>query len=322
MKSRSFGTLLLAVAGTASYLWPQDSGLQVLKRAAALNAEGRFRAALELVQPLLDSNAPKQGNVVAGVAWDIRGLALQNLGHLDEARRSYEASITILRTIPDQKIQYANVLDNLASLEADNGQLQEAKVLRLRAKELYGSAGDHAGVARTASSLAVVELALGSRREARQSLTDAYREEAQAGTPDPGNLAWIFGAECLLDEADGNFQEGMDRINHVIDLWTQHYGPNYYLLASAYSIRGRLHHLLGDETPAAADLQHSLTLLTANGEANSKLYFIVEIMYAKVLRSSGKKDDSSRIESNARAALENLRHQQCSGCTVSAKGVR
>src|SRR5579859_3230614 len=140
---------------------------------------------------------------------------------------------------PIKKIQYANALDNLGSLEADCGQLKESKVLRLRAIELYGSAGDHAGVARSASSLAVVELAMGSRKEARHYLAYASREDAQVTTTsDPRNLAWMFGAECLLDEADGNFRAGMDQIDRVIDLWTQHYGSNYYLLASAYSIRG------------------------------------------------------------------------------------
>ncbi len=109
----------------------------MLTRAAALNAEGKFRAAFESVQPLLDPNTQKLDNTMAGVAWNIRGLALQNMGNLDEARRSYESAIQILRALPDQKIQYANALDNLGSLEADNGQLNESKVLRIRAMELY-----------------------------------------------------------------------------------------------------------------------------------------------------------------------------------------
>jgi tetratricopeptide (TPR) repeat protein len=296
--------------------------LDVITRAAALNAEGKFRAAFELVQPLLDSNPPKLNNAMAGVAWDIRGLALQNQGNLNEARRSYESAIRLLRAIPDQTIQYANALDNLGSLEADNGQLKESETLRIRAMELYGSAGDHAGVARAASNLAIVELALGSRRKARHYLTDAIREEGLATTQDPRNLAWMFGAECLVDEADGNLQAGLDRINRVIDLWIHHYGSNYYLLASAYSIRGGLYHLLKDDSRAEEDLRHALMLFSANDEGNSKTYFLVEMTYARVLRNSGKKDDASRMESDARAALERLRHQQCRGCTISAVGIR
>lgn len=226
MRSRSFATLLV-LAGVVSYLCAQQSELNVLTRAAALNAQGKFRAAFALVQPLLDSNTQKPDKTVAAVAWNIRGLALQNMGNLDEARRSYDSAINILRALPDQKIQFANVLDNLGSLEADNGQVNESRVLRLRAMQLYGSAGDHAGVLRTTSNLAVLELALGRRKEARHYLAEANREKAQITTPDPLNLAWMFAAECLLDEVDRNFLAGLDRINRVIDLWTQHYGPDY-----------------------------------------------------------------------------------------------
>jgi tetratricopeptide (TPR) repeat protein len=322
MKSRSFAAVILVIAVGASCLWPENSMLQTIERAASLNAEGKFGAALELVQPLIEPHAQQQDKAIAGVAWDIRGLALQNLGNLDEARRSYESSISILRTIPEQKIQYANSLDNLGSLEADNGQLKESKTLRLRAKEYYDAAGDHAGGARTASNLAMLELALGSRKEARRFLADAYKEEGQVTQPDPRDLAWTLGAKCLLDEADGKFRDALDGIDRVIDLWTREYGSNYYLLASAYSIRGRLYDVLGDDGRAAVDLQHSLRLFSANNEAHSKLYFLVEITYAKVLKNSGKKDDGSQMESSARAALEGLRHQQCPGCTVSVEGIR
>ena len=118
MRSRSFAIVLVVALGTVSSLPGEDAVLQTLARGAALNAEGNFRAALTLVQPLLDSSSEKGDRAIAGVAWDIRGLALQSLGRPDEARRSYESALSILRSMPDQKIQYANALDNLGSLEA------------------------------------------------------------------------------------------------------------------------------------------------------------------------------------------------------------
>lgn len=322
MKSRSFPLLLVCAAGVSPNLYAQQNSLDVLKKAASLNTQGRFRAALELVQPLLESKPEKPVDAVAGVAWDVRGLALQNLGKQDEARRCYEAAIKILRSLPAQKIQYANALENLASLEGENRQLKESRALRLRAIDVYGSAGDHAGVSRTASNLAVIEIALGSRKEARRYLADALREEAQVAPPDPLNQAWIFGAECLLDEAEGKYRDALGQINQVIDLWTREYGPSYYLLASAYSIRGRLHDLLGDDPRAEQDLRHSLSILSGNGEGNSSLYFFTEIMFARVLKNFGKRDDAMRMESSARSALEHLRHQECGGCTISVEGIR
>lgn len=132
----------------------------------------------------------------------------------------------------------------------------------------------------------------------------------------------MFGAECLLDEAEGKYRDGLDRVNSVIDWWIREYGPNYYLLASAYSIRGRLYDQLGDDARAEPDLRHSLSILSGNGEGNSTLYFFTQIMYARVLKKSGEKDEAVRMDSAARSALDRLHHQQCAGCTISAEGIR
>jgi len=207
-------------------------------------------------------------------------------------------------------------------LEADRGQLRESMALRIRAKELFESAGDHAGVARTASTLAVVSLSSGSRKEARQYVAEAHRHESLVSTPDSRDLAWISATECLVDEAEGHLQAALDQINRAVDLWTHRYGPRYYVLASGYSVRGRLYHALGDDGRAAKDLRDALMLLSENNQGNSKAYFATEIVYAKVLRDAGMKDDASGMESDARAALERLRHQQCGGCTISAEGIR
>ena len=322
MKSRSFTTLLVVVAGVVSYLCAQQSALDVLTHAAALNDEGKFSAAFELIQPLLDSKPQKLDNAIIGVALNIRGLALQNLGNRDEARRNYESAIKILRDIPDQTIQYATALENLACLEADNSQLKDSKALHNRAKALYESAGDHAGAARAASNLAIIALALASRKEARHYLADTHHQQSLVSHPDPRDLAWISGVECLVDEAEGNLPAALDQIDLAIDLWTHRYGAKYWVLGSAYSVRGRLYQALGYDSRAAEDLRHSLMLLSENNQDNSKAYFSTEIVLARVLRDSGMKGEASQLESDARAALDRLHHQQCGGCTISAEGIR
>lgn len=322
MKFRSFAILVIVVAGAVSCLCAQQPALEVLTRAATLNDEGKFRAALELVQPLLDSKTQKLDNAIVGVALNIRGLALQDLGNLDEARRSYELAIKILRGIPDQINQYATALDNLGSLEADSGQWNDSKQLRIRAKKLYESMGDHAAAARAASNLAVIALASANRKEARQYMSDTHHQQSLVSHPDLRDIAWISGVECLVDEADGNLPAALDQIDRAIDLWTHRYGAKYWVLGSAYSVRGRLNRALRYDTRAAEDLRHSLMLFSENNQGSSRAYFSTEIVYAKVLRDSGMKGEASQLESDARAALDRLHHQQCGGCTISAEGIR
>lgn len=322
MNSLLLASFLVVLVGPASDSQTQDSPVKMLERAASLNSSGEFRKALALTDTLLGSDAPKLDDARAGLAWNIRGLALQNLCKFDEARRSYESALKLLRPIPAQTVQYATALDDLGSLEADNGQLTESKTLRIRAKELYDSAGDAAGAARAASSLVIVTLAMGSRKEAHHYMAEAKREQALVKNPDQKDLVWTLGAECLLNEADGRYLAALDGVNRLVAMFTKQFGPRYYLLGSAYLVRGRLYQILADDSRATDDLQRSLSVLADNDEQNSKVYFLAQMTYAKSLRNLGRKGDASQLESGAQAGLERLRHQQCPGCTVSVEGLR
>jgi tetratricopeptide (TPR) repeat protein len=177
-------------------------------------------------------------------------------------------------------------------------------------------------VARTSTYLALVALAQGKRNDAHRYLLGAFHEETLVSTPDSMDVAWMYSAECLLHEKDGDFKRALTSINRAIELWTQQYGPRYYLLALGYSMRGWIYHTLQKEPESADDLRHSLQVLADNSQADSETYFLTEIAYAKVLRSSGKNADASRIDAEARAALEDLHHKRCGGCTISAEALR
>jgi tetratricopeptide (TPR) repeat protein len=321
MKISSFVLMLVLMVANSATCCVGESVPNAIVRAAALNEAGKFRAALELVEPLLHPEDSKP-NAPIGIAWNIRGLALQSLGDRDQARRSYETAIHLLRKEANQQAQYASALDNLGSLEAEAGRSEESKTLRVRAEHVYALAGDRAGVARTLVSLAIVAMGQGNRREARRHLADAFHEESLLAKPDFGDLAAMCSAQALEEERDGNYQAALIAIERAIDLWTEHYGPHYYLLADGYSLRGRARGGLHDYPDAIEDLQRALKLLDENGQSESRVYFFTEVSYAQVLRGAGMKDEASRAESEARAALDGLRDRQCGGCTVSAESLR
>ena len=303
-------------------LHAEEPATDRMAHAIALIGHGDFRAAIDLVEPLIHSGDAKRNSAVTGVAWNIRGLAFHGLEQHDEARRSFEAAIEILKAIPDQQVQYATALDNLGSVKADMGDFDESRSLRLRARQLFESLGNHAGVARTSNNLVLVAIAQGSRKDARRFLKDALREESAVATPNLGDLAEIYSAECLLDEHDGDIPGALAAVNRAINLWIQHYGPAYYMLADGYAIRGHLYDNLHDYPDAVSDMQHSLKLLAENGQTGSRVYFLTQISYAHVLRDLGVKTDAARIESVARSALVSLGNQQCRNCTISAESLR
>jgi tetratricopeptide (TPR) repeat protein len=286
-----------------------------------LNDEGRFTEAFQTIGSFF-AQARQKDDTLAGIAWDVRGVALQNLGDGEGARRSYETAIAILRAKSDQIQQYATALDNLGSLEADRGQLQESRSLRVRARQLYRSLDDHAGMARISVNLALVALGLQDRKHARQYLADASREESLVANPNVGDLAALNNAQAIQWVRDSRPNEALHEINHAIALWTERYGPGYYLLATGLALRGQINNELHNTDDARADFRHSFDILKMNGDADSQVYYIVEREYAAVLRDSGEREEADRLEAEAKEGIERLNRQQCSGCSISAESFR
>jgi tetratricopeptide (TPR) repeat protein len=289
--------------------------------AASLNDQGRFTESMRTIASFF-AQERQTDDALAGIAWDLRGVALQNLEDWEGARRSYETAIAILRAKPDQIQQYASALDNLGSLKADMGQLQESRSLRTRARQLYRSVDDHAGTARASINLALVALALRDRKHARQFLDDASREESLVPDPRSDDLAALNTARAIQWARDGRLNDALDAVNHAIGLWTDHYGPRYYLLITGLSLRGQINNQLHRSDDSLADFRRSLDILKTNGVSDSQVYFIVESEYAAALRDSGEREEAERLESEAKQGIERLKRQQCSGCSISAEGFR
>jgi tetratricopeptide (TPR) repeat protein len=311
---------LLGIAA-AFPLYAQISPTDEVARAAKLNDEGRFAEANQTIG-LLFAQGRIKDDALTGIAWNIRGMSLENLGDWESARRSYETAVGILRAKPDQIQQYASALDNLGSVKADMGQLQESRSLRIRARQLSRSVDDHVGAARASIGLAIVALALRDRKEARQLLADAFREESLVPNPDVGDLAALNTTRALECLRDGRLNDALYEINHAIGLWTERFGPHCYFLAIDLSFRGQINDALHKVDDARADFRLSLDILKTNNGVDSKVYFIVERAYAKLLRDSGERDEADKLESEAMLGLEGLSRRQCSGCSISADSFR
>jgi tetratricopeptide (TPR) repeat protein len=301
-------------------LFAQSSPRDELALGAQLNDRGQFSEAIRAVEPLLSSQSPSLE--AAGIAWNIRGVALENLGDWEGARRSYETAVAMLRARPDQIRQYASALDNLGSLKADMGQWQESRSLRFRAWHLYRSIDDHAGAARASVNLAFVALGQGDRKHAGKFLAEARSEESLVSDPDPSDLAALSAVQALASIRNGHLNEALDAINRAVELWTRRYGPDYYILATGLSLRGQIDSALLMRNNAQADLKRSLDILKTNNEADSRVYFIVERSYASVLRDSGDHDEADKLEADANRGLATLREKECNGCSISAASFR
>jgi tetratricopeptide (TPR) repeat protein len=303
-------------------LLPQSESINLhqareqIQRAVNSNEQGDFSKTITLLSPLLQSQG-QRNEPIFGVGWNIIGLALQSTGDWDGARRSYEKAIEILHRNPTEAVNLAAALDNLGSLKAEMGQPVESESLRMNARTLYKSVGDHAGAARTSINLAVIALSQKNRNRLHRFLADAFSEETQVTAPDAGDLAALYDVQSLERKASGQPEDALISINKAIQLWSEHYGSRYYLLATGYAIRGQLEAILDDREAAINDYEQSLGLLRLYGDGTSRSFFLIEVSYAKSLQKLGMRKDAKHLEEAAKCGLSALRNP-CPDCTISA----
>jgi tetratricopeptide (TPR) repeat protein len=314
--------LLSLLLPLTSPLFAQKSVPAALIQAAKFNGDGQFRSTISLLEPVLQPGSPTLHPADAGVGWNLLGSAYQDVGDYEHARRSYERAIQILQQIAGEELQYAAALDNLGSVNFDTGQLDASRELRQKARKLYRQAGEREGVARTSSNLALIEFQQNHMRKTKSELDEAFREIGRIQSPDKDDLAAMYSIRCSLAGHEGKVVEALAAVEQAIRLWTEQHGEHYYKLPAGYSLRGQAHAELRNYTQAEQDLTHALALIKETTGTSNPSYFVTELAYAHVLQATGAEQEAAALQREAENALENFRHQQCSGCTVSAWSLR
>jgi tetratricopeptide (TPR) repeat protein len=250
--------------------------------------------------------------------WVLLGTANQFLGEYEKARRNFEAAIRLLKDDPKEARRYAAALDNLGSLEMEEGQIAASKRLRVKAKALFEAAGDHVGSARVTSNLALIALGGGHYKDAQELLIEAFHDVEKLPEPDADDLAAMYGTQSVIDWHERDLPGALAAIQHAIELYEKRRGPEYFLLGGAYLIRGETYERLGDYQKAESDVQKALAHFEKTPGKNSPLYLGAEIAYAHMLRHRGMKKEAAVLEERAKTSLQELYRQQCVGCGVSA----
>jgi tetratricopeptide (TPR) repeat protein len=301
---------LTAVAGTGNR--PE------LLQAQKFSKQGEFAQVIRILEPLVSSELNELDDASRGWAWNVLGSAHQNLGDYEAARRCYEAAIHLLKTLPEASSTYASTLASLGSLEISMGQLETAGTTLHKAKKVYTKAGDHAGLAEIATSLAILALAHNDTHAARDRMADAFREAEGVENLSDGDRAAMYSMQGNLAARGRNFTAAVSAYQQSIDFWIRARGPRYYLVAMEYALRGDAYRELGDYSKANSDIAAALVLVEETVGRNSPMYAETELIYARLLHSTGANAEATRRETEAKARLEAIRQQQCNGCSISA----
>jgi Tfp pilus assembly protein PilF len=290
-------------------------------RAFQLWSRGQPKAAIAMLEPLLQAGFQFDDARDVGVAWNVLGHSYLDLDRYAEAKQAYQHAVDILRPIATARAQYGSVLDSLGMLEASLGQRNEARALCEKARQIYAELGDSTGVAITSIDLAVIALGRNDFKAARRLLQTAIQAQPERAMK-ADDLATMDAVKSGLALHNGNGEEAVAMAQHAIDLWAQAHGPGYFLLSNGYLLRAQALVHSGDYVRAIQDAQHALAIVEAAIGRDTIDYLSAQVVFAGILRASGAKQEGSRMAKEAGNALADLKRRQCSGCTIDASAFR
>ncbi len=292
-----------------------------LLQAQKLSDQGEFAQVIQILEPLVHSEPRALDDFSRGRAWNILGPAYEALGNYDAGRRSYEAAIELLRTVPDAGSMYASALNNLGSLELYMGQFHAAETALRKAKEMYTKSDDQAGLAEVATNLAILALDRNNTHAARGFLADAFGEAEGAKGLSDSDRAEMYSTKGVLAARDRDFAAAVLDYGQSVDFWIRARGPKCYL-AQQYTLRADAFRELGDYSKAKSDITAALLLVAQTVGRNTAIYAETELTYARLLRATGANAEAAHRETEAKATLKTMRRQQCNNCSISSAAFR
>jgi tetratricopeptide (TPR) repeat protein len=313
-RPRVLSAILLLL--TACPLLSQITPAQRLTDAFVLEKEGKPAPAITELQALLNSNSLDA--LGSGKAWNILGLAYEDMGEFAPSQRAFEESLRILQNLPDNIRDYAMALDDFGGLYLATGQFEVADKIKTRALGLYQKIDDHEGIARAAYDLAAV--AFGQKKVASGSkyLERAVKEARAANDLDDDDLAAMASLQGWKALFHDDFTLGLASYRKALDLWKKRHGEEHPYTGWGHVLLGDADAEAGQLTTALEEMRQGIAILDHTLGRQNPRYLLAEIAYSRVLDATGSHSDAAHIKAMAEPLLKDIYSRQCAGCTISA----
>ena len=301
---------------TACPLLAQMTPAEQLTQAFALVKEGKPGLAVVELRALLDSNSLNAPS--SGKAWNILGLAYDDLGEFALSQHAYEESLHILEGLPKNILDYAMALDDFGAFYVDTGQFEVAEKLRTKALGLYEQAQDHGGIARSFSDLAGIAFSQGKVAKGSKYLERAVREARVANNLGDDDRIAIASLEGWKAHLDGDSAMSVVKYRQALDLSKRFHGEEHSFTGWNYLLLGMAHSEAGELTTALGEMRQGVAILKRTLSDQNPRFLAAQIAYSRVLDAAGSHAEAARIGATAQSLLKDLYQRQCAGCTVSA----
>jgi tetratricopeptide (TPR) repeat protein len=294
-----------------------DSGLHDVIR---LEQQGRLDEAIRSAKLLIASNQMK--GVELARAHIVLGVANQVKGDFMSAQSEFESCLQILAAYPEDKSDYASVLNNYAGLYLDGGQLELASKMWKQALHLSTESGDHTGAMRLLTSLAGLAVSQNRVRQARKYLTTASREAGMVENLAADDSALLAETEAWLDMVERHPSQAVAGYERSLAMSRQAHGDQHWLTGWEHMLLGKAYAQSGDTKRALDHMRQGLEILDQTlGRKNPK-YFVALIAYANVLDQVGEHARARQIRADAEHGRKDQYRNQCLSCTINVAAYR
>jgi len=309
--------MLLSMNGCP--LWAQTLPQEQLRQAFALEKANKPAAAITALKALLDAQTLDASGT--GKAWNILGLAYEDLGEFSLSQHAYEESLRILSSDPDIR-NHAMALNDFGGMYVAIGQLDTAQKMKVRALGEYERVDDHGGIVRACYDLAQIAFGRGKVHEAAKFLERAMKEARSANDLDDDDWAAIASLQGWQAEVNGDHTVSIARYKQALELWRKLHGEEHPDTGWGLVLLGAADAEGGHASAGLAEMKQGVAILGRTlGEKNLR-YVSVELTYARLLDKEGFHAEAAQVKAATEPVLREVYGEQCVGCTVSAAAFR
>ncbi len=226
-----------------------NMGFDYMEVGKNLLALDHFQSSIDVILDSgeqLDKSLSRSYNALGAVQW--------HLGMLEEAKNSYNASLTLIEneTDPESRLEQGNILGNMALILHDNGEIIKAKEMQERfiqidtealpfVEDPYLKETAYRRMSSAYINLADIYFGLGDYEKSRKLVELAIAERQKILEPDDPSLASAIEHLAYLEMQSGNYVEAKKKLTKYLQYCQQYFGEISAKTSWAYKDLGLLY---------------------------------------------------------------------------------
>jgi tetratricopeptide (TPR) repeat protein len=251
-----------------------------------------------------------------GALWLQLAFAYWDATQFPKAEDAFDKSLRLLKGVPSERKQYAEILDDLASLYLSYGRQEDAESTATAALKVRQELGNPLGIAMSQIRLADIALTRHEFKKAERLAQPAM--QVMQSSPDATNVALLSGfitltyARCSL----GNSGEGLQSAQQAIAFANGHYASQSAPVGFALETLGFAQWKAGATQEGEKDMREGIEILQKTlAPADPRLAGVM-MQYSTYLVKTDRPVEARAIQQQV-SRMTGQAGIYCSNCAVS-----